>query len=96
MPYILRNHTTEEIFTCTLINIYDFPYHGTKFWEDQLTAKAEAEPFVKGSEVANPEDWELIEVDEHQLKLFNVKLKNDPNRALYLNKEGKCEVRIRT
>jgi hypothetical protein len=92
MPYVLKNKKTSEIFACTLINIYDFPYHGVKFWEYEDEAEAEYQMFLQQKE-ASLQDWELIEVEEHQLKMFNVKLKNNPQLRLFLNDEGKSFVK---
>lgn len=95
MPYVLKHKQTSEIFTCTLINVYDFPYHGTKFWEDDELAKAEFIPFLSSLHINELASWEVIEVEESQLKMFNVKLNNNPKRKLFLNEQGKPVVQTK-
>jgi hypothetical protein len=36
-----------------------------------------------------PKDWELIEIEESKMKIFNVRLKNDPNNELLLDESGR-------
>lgn len=94
MPFVLRNQQTQEVYTCTLINLYQFPYHGVKAWDSAEQAEAEASEFLRQQGAADPEDWTIAEVDEKQLKLFNVKLKNDPSRRLYVDHDGTIDVRV--
>ena len=89
MPFVLKNNRTTEIYTCTLINIYKIPYYGAKYWDYRQDADKEAAEFLAASNVADMDDWQIIEVEEHQLKLFNVKLKNNPQRRLFLDHEGR-------
>lgn len=92
MPFVLKHKKTSEIVTCQLINNYDIPFYGTKFWEDPLEADREAKAFLEGTQSQFMEDWQLIEVEEHQLKLFNVKLNNNRARRLFLDEQGKVTV----
>jgi hypothetical protein len=82
MPYVIKHKTTNEIYSCELVNIYDIAYHGAKAWEDDEEAREQYEQFleVRGEAV---DEWELLEVDENQMKLLNVKLNNNPSRAVY-------------
>lgn len=82
------------MYTCTLINLYQFPYHGVKAWDSAEQAEGEASEFLRQQGAADPEDWTIAEVDEKQLKLFNVKLKNDPSRRLYVDHDGTIDVRV--
>ncbi len=93
MPSVLRNSKTSEIYTCTLINIYDFAYHGTKFWEDAEEAAGEYAAFLQDRGERDIGAWEVREVEERQLKLFNVKLKNNPANRLYLDERGQTTVK---
>ncbi|WP_165971962.1 hypothetical protein [Paenibacillus piri] len=89
MPYVLKHNLTSQIYTCTLINGYRLPYYGTKYWDDEDTAAAEALPFLLAQSVDNGEAWEPLELTENQLKMCNVKLKNDPQLSLYWDDENR-------
>jgi translation initiation factor 2 alpha subunit (eIF-2alpha) len=83
MPYVLKHQDTSRIYTCTLVNNYKLSYYGTKYWDFEDDAEAERHPFLQSQDVADPAVWHLLELSENQLKLCNVKLKNDPRLALY-------------
>lgn len=68
-----------------MINKYDLGYYGTNAWD----AREEAEKEAGGM----PAGWEVIEVAEDRLKLFNVKLRNNPYLRLYVDDTGQTEVR---
>lgn len=88
MPYVLKHNQTAQIATDTLINSYDLPYYGTKFWESLADAQAEYEHYLLDKNM-KPDAWEVIEVEEMALKMFNVKLKNDASLRLFINEQGK-------
>jgi hypothetical protein len=94
MPFILKHAETSEVFTCPLINNYDIPFFGTQFWDHLSQAEQEKEAFLQSRLVENPEKWELLEIEEHQLKMFNVKLNNNPVKSLFLDDQGKATVRV--
>lgn len=96
MPYVLKHQSNSEIYTCKLINIYDLPYHGTKFWDSLQAASEQAIPFLNSNGVEKAEEWNIIEVEDMQLKIFNVKLKNDPGRKLFLDEFGKPYTKTET
>jgi hypothetical protein len=85
MPFVLRNRTTGEIRTSMMTNIYDLPYYGTNFWETREEAERELADM--------PAEWEVLEVAEERLKLFNVKLRNNPRLRLHLAPDGQPEAR---
>lgn len=93
MPYILRNTMTNEIYACTLINMYDIPYYGAKFWDDLETAQAQKDTFLRDQNAPSPIDWELYEAEEHTLKLLNVKLANKPSRKVFIEADGQISSR---
>lgn len=93
MPYVVKHKTTNQIFSCRLVNIYDFEYYGIKSWESREEAEAEMASFLLLHGVEPVSDWELFEVEEHLLKMFNVKLNNNAGRRVYLNEQGKAESR---
>ena len=88
MPYALKNRKTSELFSCTLLNVYDLPYHGVKLWGDRETAEAEAPAILEANGVEEPSEWEIVSLGEHQAKLCNVKLNNDPKKRVYLTDDG--------
>jgi hypothetical protein len=89
MPYVLRNEQTAEIYTCSLINIYKIPYFGAKNWDYKDQAESQASEFLEAQQASDAAAWMIYEVEEHQLKLFNVKLKNDPTRRLFMDADGR-------
>ncbi|HEX7057238.1 MAG TPA: hypothetical protein VF260_08615 [Bacilli bacterium] len=92
MPVILRQKTDGKIFSCILKNIYDLDYYGTRYWDDPKRADAEYADFLQqmNEDIGK---WELVEIEEHQLKMCNVKLANDPRRSVYLDQKGHLTVR---
>jgi len=96
MPYALKQKTTAELFSCTLINIYDFPYHGVKVWEERETAERDYASFLAEQGSDEPWLWEVVELSEDQNKMCNVKLNNNPAKRVYLGEQGRIEARIDT
>lgn len=85
MPYVLRNRETGQIRTSMMINKYDLGYYGTNVWDTREEAEQEAGGM--------PAEWEVVEVSEDRLKLFNVKLRNNPRLLLYMDDNGQTDVR---
>lgn len=94
MPYALKHKETSELFSCTLVNIYQFSYYGVKLWDDQETAEKEFAAFVASQGVDEPWIWEVTELDENQAKLGNVKLNNNPNKRVFLSEDGTIKARM--
>ncbi|MCR8641118.1 hypothetical protein NV379_00480 [Paenibacillus sp. N1-5-1-14] len=84
MAFVLHHPETEQIYTRMLVNHYELAYYGVQNWETEEEAKAhlEAEPAFLDRD--GKVSWFVLEVSEHQMKIFNVKLKNDPQNLLYL------------
>jgi hypothetical protein len=82
MPFVLQHSVTSEIYTCRLVNHYDLPYYGTKFWSSEEEAQAYP-AFLKEQGIVDASLWKLVEISEQQLKVCNVKLKNDPINQLF-------------
>jgi hypothetical protein len=93
MPYVLKHKDTSELFTCKLINVYDFEYHGVKMWNNQDIAEAEYASFLLEKGLDELWNWELLELAENLIKLGNVKLNNNATKRLFLTLEGKVETR---
>jgi hypothetical protein len=89
MPFVLKHKETKEIFTCELINIYDYKYHGVKVWNNRPAAEAEYASFLLEQGTDELWNWEPLELDENQVKLGNVKLNNNAAKRLFLTPEGK-------
>jgi hypothetical protein len=88
VPFVLQHAASSQVFTTILVNHYQLAYYGVKFWESEEEAEGEYGAFLqeKGQESMN--EWKIIEMDEAQMKLSNVKLKNDPRLKLYWSGEG--------
>jgi len=88
MPFVLKHRITSEIFACRLVNVYSIPYYGVKYWDDPSQAEAEAAAMLKAHGAGEEDDWTVAEIGEHQLKLCNVRLANDENRKIFMDKNG--------
>lgn len=92
MPYVLRHARSGELFACELVNRYELPYYGVKDWADETEALAEKGALLAkrsaGEAEADGDDWQVTEVEERQLKLANVRLRNDPAFRVRLDAEG--------
>jgi hypothetical protein len=93
MPFVIKEKETAEIYTCELINIYDFKYHGVKVWNNRAAAEAEYASFLLEQGLDELWSWEIIELEENQVKLGNVKLNNNSAKRLFLTPEGKMQTR---
>ena len=96
MPFVLKNRYTSEIYACEMLNNYQIHYYGIKSWQWKDEAEAELAAFLDVQGVTETEEWELLEIEDHKLKICNVKLKNDMQRKLYWDNEGKPEIRLRS
>lgn len=88
MAIVLRHRITGEIACGMLRNVYEFAYYGALWWEDMEKAETLFEEALASAGYAQDSAWELLEVKEERLKLFNVKLNNDPRRKLLLQNDG--------
>lgn len=96
MFYVLKHKDTGEIFSCSQRNVYDFVYHGVKSWEDGETAAAELGTLTAEHGYDEPWVWEVFPVEEHTLKMCNVKLANNPAKRVYMLADGRLESRSGT
>lgn len=83
MPFVLQHSKTGRIFSCMLTNKYDLEYYGIKSWLSEEEARRYPE-FLTSQGVFDADLWQVVEVSENQLKLFQVKLNNNPANRLYL------------
>lgn len=89
MPYVLKHKQTSQIATDILINKYDLPYYGTKHWDTLDDAEAAFADYVVNSGLGDAKLWEIVEIDESTMKLFNVRLKNDSSLRLFVDEQMK-------
>ena len=84
MPMVLRNRKTGEIACGILRNAYDIEYYGAYWWEDNETAETRVSQLLNDvlGEIEEESNWDLLEVKDERLKMFNVKLNNDIASAL--------------
>ncbi|MBP1961016.1 hypothetical protein [Paenibacillus aceris] len=93
MPYVLQNKKTDQLYTCTLVNHYGLAYYGVKYWSELEEANELSHAFILTIEGSVAEDWQVIELEESEMKLCNVKLKNDVNLSVIWLPTRKPEVR---
>ncbi|KQX69104.1 hypothetical protein [Paenibacillus sp. Root444D2] len=93
MPYVLQHKTSQQIFTCTQVNHYGLAYYGVKFWPDLETAEQQFPAFLHNIGGMETDAWHVTELEEGEMKLCNVKLKNDPNLQVFWPLTRKPEVR---
>jgi hypothetical protein len=88
MPIVLKHKENSQIYTCMLVNHYRLEYYGTKYWDDFSSANEQYEQFLQlmGEDIM---EWDCLEIEEQQMKVFNVRLKNDPSLELYLDENGR-------
>ncbi|WP_171685911.1 hypothetical protein [Paenibacillus planticolens] len=89
----MQNKRTDQLYTCTLVNNYDLAYYGVKYWSEREEAEEQVHAFILSIEGLAAEEWQIIELEEREMKLCNVKLKNDANHALFWLPTRKSEVR---
>jgi hypothetical protein len=83
LPFVLQHKDTCQVFTSMLVNHYRLEYYGVKYWEDEDEAERDRIPYLEEKEVTDPESWRVLEMEESQMKISNVKLKNDPHYILH-------------
>lgn len=88
MPYVLFRNENAEIFACMQTNKYDLPYYGVLHRDliEELEVAIDAVQTAHQSDWRN--DWIIREADEAQVKIWNVKLRNDPKLCLFLDEDG--------
>jgi hypothetical protein len=83
MPFVLQHKETEQIYTCTLVNHYGLAYYGVKFWPELDDAQEQALQFLESQSVIKPSSWQVIELEENEMKICNVKLRNSYQLQLF-------------
>lgn len=92
MPFVLKHAKTGQIYTCMLVNHYELAYYGTKYWDSGDAAEEQLNLFLQEQSVQDAEVWAVVEISEQQMKVFNVKLRNDPRNQLFVGEDGTMRV----
>ncbi|MFC5448432.1 hypothetical protein [Paenibacillus aestuarii] len=93
MPYVLKHSGIHQILTSRLVNHYGLTYYGVKFWEGVDEAEAQKQQTLALAGEMDADVWEIMELEEGEMKLCNVRLRNDPAYQLFWNEARKPEVR---
>ncbi|MCZ8521738.1 MULTISPECIES: hypothetical protein [Paenibacillus] len=88
MPCVLRHKESGEIAASLQKNHYDLAYYGVKHWPAEQEAAGEMAVYLEAEGFGAADLWEVLSLREERVKLMNVKLKNDPERLLYMDAEG--------
>ncbi|MFC5467580.1 hypothetical protein ACFPPD_02550 [Cohnella suwonensis] len=88
MPYAMRHAPSGTLLAVVQRNGYKLAYYGLVLWEQRPEeahmAEALAEAAIEPGDAAGRlSDWEAMELTEHEAKMANVKLRNDPRRVVY-------------
>jgi hypothetical protein len=88
MPYTMKHSQTGTLLAGFQVNGYELTYYGIFLWEQVPDSEQIAVGLAKaGIDAADaafqPLQWELFELTEHEAKMANVKLRNDPRRVVY-------------
>jgi hypothetical protein len=87
MPYVMKHAATGTLLACVQRNGYKLAYYGIVIWEHSPTqvqmSEALSEAAIEADDPAGRiEDWEPLQLTEHEMKMANVKLRNDPLRVV--------------
>ncbi len=87
MPYALRHAAPGTLLASLQRNGYQLDYYGVVQWDDEPGTEAVKAALAQagvppGDEAANLEAWEAVRLTEHEAKMANVKLRNDPRRVV--------------
>jgi hypothetical protein len=87
MPYVMKHAASGTLLACVQRNGYKLAYYGIVIWEQPPTEpqmlEALAEAAIEPEDPAGRlEDWEPLQLTEHEMKMANVKLRNDPFRVV--------------
>lgn len=82
MPFVLQHSQTLQLYTCMLVNHYGLSYYGTKYWDTAEEYHGDSDS-LRENGIRDVEACQLVEITAEQLKLCNVKLKNDPTNLLF-------------
>lgn len=83
MPFVMRHTATGSVLACVQRNGYELAYYGIVLWETAPGVAQMAEALAGAGVAADDpggrvQDWEPLALSEHEAKMANVKLRNDP------------------
>ncbi len=83
----MKHSDTGTLLACVQRNGYKLAYYGIVLWEHSPSlaqmSEALAEAAIEPEDPAgNIRDWEPLQLTEHEMKMANVKLRNDPQRVV--------------
>lgn len=87
MPYVMKHSASGTILSYVQTNGYSLAYYGIRLWDDspepaqmsEALAEAGVSPIDEGGMLS---EWEPCLLTEHEAKMANVKLRNDPKRVV--------------
>jgi hypothetical protein len=87
MPYVMKHSATGTLLACIQRNGYQLAYYGMLLWEQapslaQMSEALAEAAFPLGDEAGHVKSWEPLMLTEHEIKMANVKLRNDPSRVV--------------
>jgi len=86
MPYALKHSATGTLLSRVQRNGYKLDYYGIVQWDDVPEPGEIAEALAEAGisltdEIGSLDAWEVLKLSEHEAKMANVKLRNDPRRV---------------
>lgn len=87
MPFVLKHAATGTLLASVQRNGYELSYYGVLLWEESPSSAQMSEALAEAGispddEAGRLQDWEPLELAEHEAKMANVKLRNDPRRVV--------------
>ncbi|TVY02258.1 hypothetical protein [Cohnella terricola] len=87
MPFTLKHSATGTLLSCVQRNGYKLDYYGVVLWDNEPEQHEVAEALAEAGispadEAGRLEAWEALKLSEHEAKMANVKLRNDPRRVV--------------
>lgn len=87
MPFVLKHTATGTLLACVQRNGYELAYYGVLLWDEIPSPAQMSEALAEAGispddEAGRVQDWMPLELTEHEAKMANVKLRNDPRRVV--------------
>lgn len=88
MPFVMKHRASGTLLAQAQRNGYGLDYYGIVLWEErperqQMSEALAAAGITPGDAAGQLQDWEALPLTEHEAKMANVKLRNDPRRVVY-------------
>ncbi|MFD0670213.1 hypothetical protein [Cohnella sp. GCM10027633] len=87
MPYVMKHAASGTLLSYAQRNGYSLAYYGLRLWEESPSDAEMAESLAEagiapGDPGGELREWEPLSLSEHEAKMANVKLRNDPRRVV--------------